>query len=106
MIDVRQDHVGVGDGLTGNGTTKWVVCKVSAAHSQRWNQAGKGDAFPLVLLLAIHKKEGLVVADGPTDGAAKLVQIELRSCGVKVAFGVEVSVANKLEERSVEVVGA
>jgi hypothetical protein len=46
------------------------------------------------------------VANGPSDGAAELVDIELGSCGVKVALGVEVGIADKLEERSVEIVGA
>ena len=44
--------------------------------------------------------------DGSSDGAAKLIQIELRGCSVKVAFRVEVGVADELEERSVEVICA
>jgi hypothetical protein len=53
--------------------------------------------FALILLLAIHEEKRLVVADGPSDRAAKLVQIELRGCRVKVALRVEVGVADKLE---------
>ena len=72
--------------------------------AMRRNQAGEGDSLALILLLAIHEEEGLVVADWPADRAAKLVQIELRGCGVKVASRVEVGVADEFEERSMEVV--
>jgi hypothetical protein len=42
----------------------------------------------------------------PADGAAKLIQIELLRGGSEVAFGIEIGVARKLEERAVNVVGA
>src|SRR5580658_2240464 len=60
----------------------------------------------LILLFAIDKKEGLVLANGPADGTAKLVQIELFRGGGEVALGIEVGIARKLVERAVKVVGS
>ena len=81
-----------------------IVGEIAAAHGQRRNQAGEGNSLALILLLAIHEEERLVVADWAADRAAKLVQIEFRRCGVKVAFRVEIGIADEFEERSMEVI--
>ena len=73
-------------------------------HGRRRNQTGEGNSLALILLLGIHEEKCLVAADGPSDRAAKLVQIELRGCSVKVALRVEGGVADELEDRSMEVI--
>src|SRR5580658_8122985 len=59
----------------------------------------------LILLLAIDEEEGFVLANWTANGTAKLVQIELFRRGGEEALGIERSVAQKLEQRSVKVVG-
>ncbi len=60
----------------------------------------------LIFLLAIHEKKRLVLLDRPANRAAKLVQVELLRRGGKVALGIEIGIAHKLEERAVNVVGS
>src|SRR5580698_1419151 len=60
----------------------------------------------LILLLAIDEEEGFVLANRAADGTAELVQIELFWRGGEEALGIERGVAEELEQRPVEVVGA
>src|SRR5580658_1235660 len=60
----------------------------------------------LILLLAIDEEESFVLANRTADGSAKLVEIELFWRGGEEALGIERGVAEELEQRPVEVVGA
>src|ERR1700730_371802 len=68
------------------------------------NKTREGNALALKFLLAIDKEEGLAFADRAPDGAAKLVQIEFLRRGREEASGVQGCVAQKFEQRTVEIV--
>ena len=57
--------------------------------------------MPLHLALIVDEEERLVFLDGAAERSAKLVEVELLSGGCEVAAGIELGVAEKLEERSV-----
>ena len=59
----------------------------------------------LIFLLAIDKEKRLVPRNRAAHRAAKLVQVELLRGVGKVALGIEIGIAHKLEERAVKIVG-
>ena len=62
--------------------------------------------MPLHLALVVDEEESLVFLDGAAERSAKLVEVELFSGGCEVAAGIELGVAEILEERSVYAVGS
>ena len=60
----------------------------------------------LEFLLAIHEEEGLVLANRTADAASELIQIEFLWFGGEEALGVERLVAEKFEQRAMELIPA
>jgi hypothetical protein len=62
---------------SGEGLPKGSAVKSPPRMASEGTRPVKGNAVALIFLLAIDEEEGLVLANGPADGAAKLVQVEL-----------------------------
>src|SRR6266481_6839336 len=68
------------------------------------NQTREGDAPALELLFAVEEEESLVLDDGSAERTAELVEIELFRSFCEEALCVERLVAEKFEERAMEIV--
>src|ERR1017187_3065555 len=84
---VGRTNTTIGSGEIGN--AKVVCAEVAITHGERRDQSLKGNAVALVLLLAIEKKEGLILLDGPANRATKLIQIELFRLARKETLGIQ-----------------
>ncbi len=85
---------------------KGVVAKITIAHGLRGNQACKRNAVPLHLVLNVGKEEGLVLPNGSTDRAAKLIEIELFCIRGEEAARIEIGVSEKFERGAMELIAA
>jgi hypothetical protein len=98
----RGTCVGIDDGAAGGIIAKRVIREIAGAHGQRRHEACKGNALALNFCSPSTKKKVLSFDNGAPDGAAELVQVELRGRLGKVVPGIQVGVAHKLEERTVK----
>src|ERR1700682_5382134 len=113
-IDIRKDgwirrgthHVWVDDYHAGNGIAKRVGAEIASAHRFAGDQPRKCDAVALIFLFAIEEEEGFIFANRSAERTSELVQVELFGRGRKKALGIQCSIAQKLEQRSVKGVGA
>ena len=62
--------------------------------------------MPLPLGLIVEEEKRLIFPDRPTHCAAELVQIELFPAGGEITAGIEISVTEELEQRSVDLIGS
>src|SRR5882762_5589810 len=68
------------------------------------NQSCEWDSLPLVPALVVNEEEGLVFPDGPAQRSAVLVQIEFLALGGEITAGIERSIAEELEQGTMELV--
>jgi hypothetical protein len=88
------------------GWPKASVGEIAGSLRHRGNHPRERNPVALVFLLHIGEEEGLVFLDGAAQRAAKLIEIELFGGRGEEAAGIQVGIAEELENASVELVGA
>ena len=102
------NEVGVWIGETGNAkrirTLVVIPIGVGSNHLRRRNVTGERDAFALHLGLIVEEEESLVFPDGAAERAAELVQIKFPYGVNERSRCIEVSIAEELKRRPMELV--
>ena len=80
--------------------------KFAVAHRRGWNQARERNPVPLILLLEIYKEKRLVLLDRATQREAELIEIEFFGDVGEEAAGVQIGIAEELEDASMELVAS
>src|SRR5713101_6154341 len=80
--------------------------KVSTNHRLCRDQTRKRNSSALPRPLIVHKKEGLVFLNGSAERPAELIQIEFVLRRSEILCGIQLRVAEKLKQGSVELVAA
>src|SRR5262249_23540436 len=79
--------------------------EVTALLGQRWHGIGWGGySLDLAIALVVGEEEDLVTPDGPTERAAELVLVVGSAQRIEESASIEISVAEKLENVTVEMV--